>query len=230
MHYLIGNWKSHKTTTEGLAWFEEFSRSYSPREGLETVVAPTFVALERLAEYCRSQRVPQLTLAAQDLSPFPRGSYTGAVAADLLKGLAKYVLVGHSERRRYFRETAQDSINKVGEAADSGLIPILCIETIDSLRQYSPIKDLECDRLLLAYTPVDALNFRIAESPQKTAEALAVIRSFFPTSPLLLGGAINASNAAPYLDLEDLDGLFVGQASLTPSDFAALHQLLATRL
>lgn len=223
--YIIGNWKCHKTSSEGRQWFDSFSSLYRSDPGLEVVIAPTSLSLEALAEYTAALKLENFSLAAQDVSPFPRGGYTGAVSADMIKKFARYVIVGHSERRRYFHESVSDVVNKVTEAADSGLTPIVCVEDINLLSRLAPIADIECEQLVVAYTPVDAVNFNIAESPAKVAEMVARIRQYFSGWPIIYGGSVVVANSADYLALEGLDGLFVGGGSLDAATFAKICRL-----
>ncbi len=218
--YVIGNWKSHKTSDEGRRWFDKFAALYQPHSDVQVVVAPSMVSLESVANHVMSLNLDNVSLAAQDISPFPKGSYTGAVAADLVVKMARYAIIGHSERRRYFHETSQDVINKVTEAADSGLIPIVCVESLNALSQLAALGDIECQQCLIAYTPVDALNFNIPESPAKVVETAEHIRQMFPAYPVVYGGALTAGNAKDYLQFPALSGVFVGASSLEPETFA----------
>lgn len=218
--YVIGNWKCYKTTDDGLAWLSQFSKLYQASPNVEVVVAPPFLSLENISSALADIELSGFSLAAQDVSPFPRGSYTGAIAADMIKKVASYVIVGHSERRRYFHESPQDVINKVTEAADCGLIPIVCVEDADLLAQLRPLADIECKELIVAYTPVDALNFNIPESSEKIAGTITRIRNFFPSWPIIYGGALSAENARDYLDIPGLSGLFLGSTSLEADKFA----------
>ena len=126
--FVIGNWKCTKSIDEARSWFDVFRRGYTPVDDVEVVVAPPLVVLANLADYLEEAAMEQFSLAAQDVSPFPLGSYTGATAADMLKEICRYAIVGHSERRRYFHETAQDAVNKVSEAADAAIVPIICVD------------------------------------------------------------------------------------------------------
>ncbi|MFT5697205.1 MAG: triosephosphate isomerase [Desulforhopalus sp.] len=222
--YVIGNWKCHKTTSDGLAWFNQFSGLYRASESVDIVVAPSALTLESIATTLTDLKLPGVSLAAQDVSPFPRGSYTGAIAADMLKSVASYVIVGHSERRRYFHETFQDVINKVTEAADSGLIPIVCVEDAELLAQLRPLADIDCKEMIVAYTPVDALNFNISESVERVAGAVTRISAFFPVWPIIYGGAVSHENAKEYLAVSGLSGLFLGSTSLDAGKFAKVCQ------
>ncbi|MBU3983232.1 MAG: triose-phosphate isomerase, partial [Proteobacteria bacterium] len=85
--YVIGNWKCNKGATEAKSWFSEFARRYRPVEGLTVIVAPSFICLQSLSQYVYALGLENVSLAAQDISPFPKGSYTGAVAADMVKDM-----------------------------------------------------------------------------------------------------------------------------------------------
>jgi triosephosphate isomerase len=166
-------------------------------------------------------------LAAQDISPFPKGAYTGAVAADLVKGMVDYVIVGHSDRRRYFHETLQDVANKVNETADAGLVPIVCVDRPYAMSQLTALSDIDCEKMIIAYGPVDALNFRIPQAPKEVVEAADLISRAHPNRPVVYGGSIIPENARQYASLSGISGLFVGAASLEAASFAAIYQEIA---
>ena len=218
--YVIGNWKCHKSSAEGRRWLDRFAALYRPHQDVQVIVAPSLVSLESIAAHLEGLQLDNVSLAAQDISPFPKGSYTGAVAADMVTKMAGYAIVGHSERRRYFHETSQDVLNKVAEAADSGLTPIVCVDGSNTLAQLGGLADIECKQLLIAYTPVDALNFNISESPAKVVETVEHIRQRFPSSPIVYGGALLPGIVKDYLQLSSLSGVFIGSSSLEPEPFA----------
>ncbi|SHO46235.1 triose-phosphate isomerase [Desulfopila aestuarii] len=216
---VVGNWKCYKTSGEAKVWFDTFAEKYVPSPDVEIVIAPTLLSLELVARYLEELNLDQVSLAAQDVSPFPVGGYTGAVAADMLKGLVDYVIVGHSERRRYFHETQMDVTNKITEVLDAGLKPIICVDRPYLVSQLSALSDLETGHALVAYCPVDALSFRIPESAGKVGEAVDEIRNVFPHRAIIYGGSILPDNAGEYLALDSLAGVFVGSASLEPESF-----------
>lgn len=217
--FVIANWKSHKTSDNCRKWLNEFAGVYRENSALEVVIAPSMVSLESVRSHITQLGLKNIAVAPQDVSPYPLGSYTGAVAADLVKPWANYVIVGHSERRRYFHETIQDVTNKIMESVDSGLRPIVCVESINVFSRMLSLVDLEADQIIIAYTPVDALNFAIPESSEAVAEAARKIAELLPGYPVVYGGAVHPDNAAKYYQIEELSGLFVGAASLEVDSF-----------
>lgn len=220
--YVIGNWKSNKGQKAAQEWFDEFAGLYRPTKGLEVIVAPSHICLCSLSEYVGALDLEQFSLAAQDVSPFPKGSYTGAVAADMLKGLVDYVIIGHSERRRYFHETSQDTANKMSETVDSGLTPIVCIDQPYAMSQLTALNDIDCDELIIAYGPTEAATARVPEQPGRVAEAVEFIHQVHSRRPVVYGGSLFPDNVDEYIALPLISGVFVGQSSLDAKSFAAI--------
>lgn len=216
---VVGNWKCSKTLDQAQAWLAAFARDYRPSSVLQVVVAPPVIWLVPLAEQLRELSLVGVSLAAQDVSSFPRGNYTGAIAADMFRGFADYAIIGHAERRRYFHETSQDATNKVNEAADAGIRPIICVDTTYAMSQLAPLGDLDCEHLVIAYCPVEARTYREPEKKEAVEEAVRFISEIHPSRPIIYGGAITPENARIYADIPGLSGLFVGAASLDPAAF-----------
>jgi len=225
--YVIANWKSYKRFEDATKWLDEFAGLYTPIDDLQIIIAPTFLSLEKLAEHIRKLDLKNVALAAQDVSPFPKGSYTGAIAADLLKDMAEYVIVGHSERKRYFHETNLDIGNKVLETVDAGLVPIVCIDKPYAMSQLTVLNDIDTDDVIMAYGPADALTSRIPESPGKVREAVEFISQVHSKWSIVYGGALQPENAGAYAGITDVSGLFSGSASLEATSFAAIYQAVA---
>lgn len=222
--YIICNWKCHKTVQDSLAWLEKFSASYSLQRDIQVVICPSSLSLVSMKQKMDELNLAErgISLGAQDVSPFPRGSYTGALSADMLRPYASRVIVGHSERRKYFHETNHEATNKVAELADAGLAPILCLEDSYIYSQLSAIADIDCPEMIVAYTPSYALNSNVAEPVESVIKAVAEIKRHLPKVPVLYGGAVKPENAKKYWDTPSVDGLFVGASSLDVDSFLSI--------
>jgi len=220
--YVVANWKSHKTMAEVEKWLETFSNLYRPDPQVEVVLAPSFVHLAPLSRLLQQNNGARLTLAVQDLSPFPLGAYTGAVAAEMVRDMVGYAIVGHAERRRYFHETNQDIANKVSEAAAARIKPILCVDRPYARAQLAALNEADIGELLVGYGPVEAIGIAVAQAPEKAASAIREIQALMPDNPILYGGSINGSNAGTYMKLEGVQGLMVSTASLEAAEFARI--------
>lgn len=220
---IVGNWKCHKSFNEAKAWFERFAAIYEPKKGLRVVVAPSMLCLEQLADYVQSLNLSGVSLAAQNVSPFPKGSYTGEVSADMLKGLVDYAIIGHYERRLYFKETSRMVTNKAEELIEADITPIICVDEDIVQSQLTALNQVESQKpMVVAYSPVEALNFRIAEEPSRVQRMAEAINRNKPKWPVIYGGAVDKRNCTDYLALEPVSGIFVGSASLDPEGFAAI--------
>ena len=225
--YVIANWKSHKTLLDAEQWLETFCQVHQPDPQVEVIVAPSFICLAPLWQRLQDNKVVNLALAAQDVSPFPAGSYTGAVAAEMLRGLVDYVLLGHAERRRYFHETNQEVARKVSEALAAGLKPIVCVDQPYLRAQMAALDDTEANDLMIGYGPVEAIGVDLPQAPAKTIAVVDEIRALVPGCPILYGGSIKAENAATYMALAGVSGLLVGSASLCPEEFSRICKVVA---
>ncbi len=225
--YVIANWKCNKGNEEAQRWFEAFASRYRPVEGLTIIVAPSFICLQSLAHTLKTLGLKNVSLAAQDISPFPMGSYTGAVAADMVKDLVEYVILGHSERRLYFHETVDDVARKMSEAVDVGLIPIICVDQPYGASQLLAVNDSDSKEMIVAYGPVDAMTARIPEPPSKAAATARSLSQISHGRPVVYGGSLEPHNVSDYAHLPELSGLFVGQASLDVDSFLAICEQMA---
>ncbi len=224
--YVVANWKSNNTLAEGRQWLSHFLGHYRPHPDLTVIIAPAFPFLVPLKELLVDSKSGVL-LAAQDVSPFPLGSYTGAVAAEMLNGMADYVLVGHSERRRWFHESNQEVANKVHEAVTMGITPILCVDQPYARAQFAALSNHELASSIIGYGPVEAVGVDSAPSPERVSAAVSQLQAMAPDSPILYGGSVSAENAGDYMQIRGLAGLMTATASLDPQEFAAICQLVA---
>ncbi|MDP4537113.1 triose-phosphate isomerase [Alkalimonas collagenimarina] len=183
-----------------------------------------------------------IALGGQNLSQYDAGAYTGELSASLLlQAGARYVLVGHSERRSLFSEDDDILLAKVQQAVATGLIPVFCVGENLQQRQQEKTTEVLAKQLaavyashpellaksVIAYEPVWAIGTGEAATPEQAQQAHAAIRQLLARYDtvaaskvrILYGGSVNASNAAALFNEADIDGGLVGGASLKPAEF-----------
>lgn len=225
----IANWKSNKNFEQSTAWITEFSKQIAPHLlqkdfEKEIVIAPSFPAIPGVNYFIGAQKMKDhLFLASQDISPFPAGSYTGAVSAvNLQDSGVKYVIVGHSERRKYFHETHQDIANKIDQCLENNLTPIMCVDADIMSEQFSHLTDEVRKKIIVAYEPVDYIG---GTETQPVDEALKVVQEIIERySPMrvIYGGSVNSDSITPFLKHDKISGFLVGGASLKVESFVDL--------
>ncbi len=186
--------------------------------------APLLSPLQRaLQEHVDQANKPLLQLAVQDISSFPPGSYTGAIAARNLEGFSvEYAIVGHSERREYFHETHQDVANKVAQCLEHDITPIICVDDEYIREQAVAIPAPQRAKSLVAFEERSAIGSGDPVDLQEVAEVIAQIREQFAPLGVLYGGSVDVSNVVDYIGISD--GVLVGGASLDGKQFARLVQ------
>ena len=259
---VAGNWKMHFLVAEAAGFCRELLRGLAPGappgapsgpaahtevgSGSEIVLFPSFPLLPAVAAALTGSEV---TLGAQDLHPADRGAHTGDVSGpQVLDAGCRWVLCGHSERRRDHAESDELIARKVAAAIRHGLAPLLCVgetreqreagETLAvlerqlrsglSLAPPSPAV-AESEGLVIAYEPVWAIGTGLTASPETAQEAHQFLRATAAglaggdaTVTLLYGGSVTPANAAGLIAQPDVDGFLVGGASLDPRQFLAI--------
>ena len=252
LRLIVGNWKMHKTVPEAVGLVERLADllKKSPPTNVTIVMAPPFTALSAVASALTMHglsKTPPVELAAQDMHWEDAGAYTGEVSPPMLKDLGcRYVIVGHSERRRYFGETDALVRKKVLAALRHGLRPILCIgETWDqrarnqtgsvlAAQLTEALTDVDKDQgadVVIAYEPVWAIGSGQPATPTQAREAHRHIRARITARwghetgervPILYGGSVTPENIGELLAIREVDGALVGGACLDPPQFARI--------
>ncbi len=221
---VLANWKANLSPDMALKWCDQFVTAYSPIKGLDIVLAVPYLYLERV--HRKIDGVKGVSLAAQCLSPFPPGGYTGAIPAVWLKGLVRYALAGHQERRRYFRETVQDVANQAAECLAVGIQPIICLDRSDFGAQIAacPTEDLE--QIIWAYTPSDAVQLERSHATDDISTSISQLRIKTGSRQVLYGGGVGLENSKEILALPGISGIMLGRECLDAGAFVRLVQQL----
>ncbi len=247
---IVGNWKMYKTIKESVAYLHEFIPSIRDASAQVSLAVP-FTAIKPLVELCKGTKI---RIGAQNMHDAAEGAFTGEIAGRMLEEVgAQFVILGHSERRRFFNETNEFINKKVKQAIQINLPSILCIgetaqERDDHLTEQvltaqlrgclAGIKASQMKNMLIAYEPVWAIGTGKVATPEIAQEAHQFCRSliaaeFTETTAkkigILYGGSVNIKNAAALLEQSDVNGLLVGSASLEADLFAKIIHLCAPK-
>ena len=230
----VANWKMNSTRAQARTWAAALSSRIGPRApDADLVAAPPFTALAEAAD-----PAGRWSLAAQDVSPHANGPYTGEVSAAMLADAGcRFVIVGHSERRRHFGETGSVLAAKLARARESSLVPIYCVGETEAERARGLQDDVIAAQmealsedptggpLVIAYEPVWAIGSGRAATSEDAARARENLEKLLTGRPgvrILYGGSVTPANAAELLAGSGMDGFLIGGASLDPDGFAAI--------
>ncbi len=243
---IAANWKMH-TTPADAGELAAMIASRTRVGGVTRVICPPFVCLQPVRDALAADD-HEVAVGAQNIHHELAGAYTGEVAPPMLAGLATWVIVGHSERRRDAGETDALVARKVAHALDAGLRPILCVGEQLSDREAGRATDIvrgqvggslaEIDPerageggLVIAYEPVWAIGTGRNATGIDAAAMVDAIRMSLAglgwpddgaTTPILYGGSVTSSNIGEFLAEPGIDGALVGGASLKPDEMAGI--------
>ncbi len=240
---VVGNWKLHKTISEGLALVTDLKNQLSTIRDVEIGVTPVFTSLSAVAKRLEDSN---LLLGAQDCFYETGGAWTGEVSAPMLKDAGcDFSLVGHSERRANFGENDSVVARKARAILDGGLRAIICVGETEAERdggktqervgtQLSAAIEIltpeDLGKVVVAYEPVWAIGTGRTASPAQAQEVHDFIRQQLSSRfgdegaaiRLQYGGSVKPGNAKELMSQPDIDGALVGGASLKAEDFAAI--------
>ena len=246
---VAGNWKLNGSRQFASDLVGELAAA-QPASGVDVVVIPPLAYVAGLVSQFGGRGVD---FGAQDVSGHEKGAYTGEVSAAMLADIgARYVLVGHSERRQYHRESSAQVADKFAAALQAGLVPVLCVgETLEQ-REEGDTEKVIASQLhpvvervspegfasaVVAYEPVWAIGTGRTASPEQAQAVHAFIRGelaardarIADSLPILYGGSVKPDNATELFMQPDVDGGLVGGASLVAADFLAIAKAAAGR-
>jgi triosephosphate isomerase len=239
---IAGNWKMNKTVAEALALVSNLKLALANIREVDIVVCPPFTALESVSKAILDS---SLRLGAQNMSEQNFGAFTGEICAGMLKEFSvRYVILGHSERRQYQKESNALISKKAAAVHAASLKPIVCVgETLEEREGGQTEKVLETQvrgslagltkehmvETIVAYEPVWAIGTGKTATTQQAQDAHAFIRSLLAKIfdeavakkvRIQYGGSVKPANAKELMSQPDVDGALVGGASLEPRSFA----------
>jgi triosephosphate isomerase (TIM) len=240
---VAGNWKMNKTVAEALSLVNDIKLELGKVKEVDIVVCPPFTALESVSKSILETK--NIRLGAQNMSENNFGAHTGEICAGMLKEFSvRYVILGHSERRQYQKESDALIAKKALAAHTATLKPIVCVgETLAEREGGETEKVLETQvrgslagltkeqmvETIIAYEPVWAIGTGKTATTQQAQDAHAFIRSLLAKMfddavarriRIQYGGSVKPSNARELMSQPDVDGALVGGASLESRSFA----------
>jgi len=240
---VAGNWKMHNTISESVALAYAIKEGATGLKNGEVVVAPPFTALRSVGEAINGSAV---TLAAQNMYYEDKGAFTGEVSPLMLKDVGcTYVIIGHSERRKYFNESDENVNLKVKKALATGLKPMVCVGETDGERNKGFTQSVvnrqvrgalagipDIGNVVIAYEPVWAIGTGKVATSAQAEDVHDFIRRLLVEMygcvaadvRILYGGSVTKDNIGELIAIEDIDGALVGGASLKPDGFLGIIQ------
>ncbi len=241
---IAGNWKCNKTVAESVALVTDLKRELAAVKEVDIVVCPAFTALDAVSKAIIESNI---RLGAQNMGDNGYGAFTGEIAPGMLRDLSvRYVILGHSERRQYQKESDELVARKAAAAHTANLIPIVCVgETLNEREagiteqvvekqvrgSLAGLTPEQVEATVVAYEPVWAIGTGKTASSAQAQEVHAFIRrvlvlmhgdSVARRVRIQYGGSVKASNAREILSQPDVDGALVGGASLEAKGFVDL--------
>lgn len=244
---VAGNWKMNTTAEEGQKLTSEIVNMVQDEVSadVQVILAPPFTHLQAVGKLIGSNK--KIALAAQNASEHDSGAYTGEVSVGMLKAVGvQWVIIGHSERREYFKESGEQLAKKIDTVLKGGLRPIFCcgepLEVREKEQHEAHVKkqleeslfQLSEDQIrqtVIAYEPVWAIGTGKTASAEQAQEIHKAIRKQLAEKwgeavandiRILYGGSMKPDNAKELMDQPDVDGGLIGGASLKSRDFVQI--------
>jgi len=241
----------YKKVDEAVEMAKTLKESLKNVKDVDIAICPPFTSLYPVYKVIEGSNI---YLGAQNLWYEPEGAYTGEISPVFLVDVGcRYVIIGHSERRKYFEEKGNLIASKIKSALEFKLLPIVCIgetleqrernETLEVLKTqfdeaFNSLNEDTFTNIVIAYEPVWAIGTGKTATPETAEESHKFIRSLIKakysskiadTSRILYGGSVKAGNIGEIIKKEDIDGALVGGASLDPDSFSQIIQNVIPR-
>ena len=241
---IAGNWKMNKTVEDAAELANSIKLDLADCNEVDVVLCPPFTALKSVSDIVSETSI---AVGSQNMSSEDEGAFTGEICHTMLKELfVRYVILGHSERREYYKENDFWINKKVVKALEKNLRPILCVgekledresgktEKVVEVQVREGLKDIPASaytELVIAYEPVWAIGTGKTASSEQAQEVHAFIRGIVKDMVgaeaadavrIQYGGSMKPANAAELLSQPDIDGGLIGGAALDATSFAEI--------
>lgn len=220
--FIVANWKCNPTTlTKAKQLFNSIKKGLRNIKKTEIIICPPFIYLKEINKLQKSVK-----LGAQNSCWEEKGAFTGEISPVMLKDLGcEYVILGHSERRKYLSEN-NDLINKrLKKAFEKDLKPILCIDNVSQIEK--GLKGVAKQKVIIAYEPVWAIGTGKTPSFQQAKLFNNRIKKIVGDNvAVLYGGSVNAENVEGFIVKSGFNGILVGGASLKPKEFINIIKIV----
>lgn len=247
--FIAGNWKMNTTLSEAKELAEFIVKTFPPiPENIKVILCPPFINIPLVSRIVKQSFQPNIFVGAQNCHFENKGAFTGEVSAPMLIPYdCRYVIIGHSERRKYFNEDNSLINKKLIAVHNNNLIPIFCIgETLEERQQNKTLEILksqieegleklsneQIEKTLIAYEPVWAIGTGISATTEQIFEAHNFIKDLINDNYkidkekifILYGGSVDDKNSYEILKLENVNGALIGGASLKKDVFKHIYQ------
>lgn len=241
---VMGNWKLNGSKAFTKQLVEGLKAELEEVKGCDVAIAPPVMYLAEAETTLAGQSI--ISLGSQNVDLEKSGAFTGDISTEMLKDFgAKYIIIGHSERRQYHKESDEFVAKKFGALKDAGLVPVLCIGETEQENEQGKTQEV-CQRQIdavlntlgveafngavIAYEPIWAIGTGKSATPAQAQAIHKSIRDHIATKSqavadqviIQYGGSVNDSNAADLFTQPDIDGALVGGASLKAEAFAVI--------
>ncbi|UQS85088.1 triose-phosphate isomerase [Apilactobacillus apisilvae] len=239
--FIVGNWKMNLTLSEVNDFLKQLTDKLPDIKKVECAIAASPIFLESLTNYCKNS---PLKASAENCFYKDKGAYTGEVSPYALSDMGvDYVMLGHSERRKYFNESNKSINKKVKAVLNNHMIPIICCDETMTKQKHddhmdwvvNPVSEAlkgvsvsDAKKIVIGYEPSWAIGTGKSASVNETQEACCLIRKTIDELynddvanqvRILYGGSVNDKNAQELMQQKDVDGVLAGTASLKPKEF-----------
>lgn len=244
---IVANWKMNKTNKEVSDFLAKLLANEEVISDIDVVICPSFVSLDSSKSLLAQSSV---NIGAQNIYQEIEGAYTGEVSAEMITPFCSYVILGHSERRKYFKETYKEVRKKALLALDQNIKPIICVgeqlkDREKGIAEYVVRKQLEealesfskevAQSLVIAYEPIWAIGTGKSDNPEESNLVCKQIRQFLielfddeaaKKMRILYGGSVIPENIISFIKMAEIDGALVGGASLDFEQFLKIIKLV----